>query len=65
MPQRTSILMLLRNQTFRMLWFASLIALLLAVESTRFMDANICLDFDEGSEWCLHDVQEGDTGEPG
>lgn len=41
--------------------FVSLLAFLFAVEATRYMDADICIDTDPGSEWCLHEATD-DTG---
>jgi Co/Zn/Cd efflux system component len=32
-----------------------LVALLLAVDATRFGTAHVCIEFRAGSEWCLHD----------
>lgn len=40
------------------LWLVVLITLLLAIDATRFMTADVCLEWSPGTEWCLH-------GEPG
>jgi len=38
-----------------------LIVLLLALDATRYMTASICLELNAGTEWCLHDEQDGAT----
>jgi hypothetical protein len=37
-----------------------LMTLLLALEATRYMTADVCLEFQAGSEWCLHDTAGSD-----
>jgi len=37
-----------------LLWFLLLLGVLVAFEATNFVDANICLEFSPGVEWCNH-----------
>ncbi len=37
-----------------LLWLLLLLGVLVALEATGFVDANICLEFSPGVEWCNH-----------
>jgi len=37
-----------------LLWLLLLFGVLVALEATGFVDANICLEFSPGVEWCNH-----------